>query len=268
MYYASYGKFPDLKNPVTFDEKLQWYKIHYKNPLMTVMSDKAKVREYVKSLGYEDILNKVYFIKDKLAVEDFENLPAEYVIKATHGSDMNIICNGESCINPESAVKIMDRWLAIDRYSHTREWAYKNILPAVICEKYLENKEHGELIDYKFYCYDGKPEVMFVCSGRYSKRGVRYNAYDMNWNRIYVTKGKSNLDFEFEKPDTFNKMIKTATDLCKGFPFVRVDLYSVEGKVYFSEFTFYPDSGLIPFSPDEYNKFFGDFFKTEKFPQS
>lgn len=268
MYYASYGKFPDLKNPVTFDEKLQWYKIHYNNPLMTVMSDKAKVREYVKSLGYEDILNKVYFIKDRLAVEDFENLPAEYVIKATHGSDMNIICNGESCINPESAVKIMDRWLAIDRYSHTREWAYKNILPAVICEKYLENKEHGELIDYKFYCYDGKPEVMFVCSGRYSNRGVRYNAYDMNWNRIYVTKGKSNLDFEFEKPYTFNEMIKTATDLCKGFPFVRVDLYSVEGKVYFSEFTFYPDSGLIPFSPDEYNKFFGDFFKTEKFPQS
>ena len=260
MYYASYGKLPDLKNPITFDEKIQWYKLHHRNPLMTVMADKIKSRDYVRSLGYDHILNEVYFIKSELGYRDFDNLPDKCVIKANHGSDMNIFYDKKNNANIDEMVKTMKKWLRINRFDHTREWSYKNIEPAVICEKFLINKELGELVDYKFYCYDGKPEVLFVCAGRFSKDGVKYNAYDMDWNRIYVTKGKPGLDIEFEKPDNFEELKKTAAALSKGFPFVRVDLYSVEGKVYFSEFTFYPDTGVIPFSPDEYNKFFGDFF--------
>ena len=228
MYYASYGRFPDLKNPVTFDEKIQWYKLYYRNPLMTVMADKANSREYVRKLGYGSILNEVYFIKDKLTTGDFNGLPDEYVIKATHGSDMNLFCTAQNSIDPQFAVKTMNKWLSVNRFHHTREWAYKDINPAVICEKFLINKEYGELIDYKFYCYGGKPEVLFVCAGRFSEEGLRYNAYDLDWNRIYVTKGKAGIEFEFNKPDTFDEMIKTAADLCRGFPFVRVDLYSVE----------------------------------------
>lgn len=265
LYFGAYGKFPNLKNPVTFDEKLQWYKLHHRNPLMTRMVDKAEAREYIRELGYSHILNEVYFIKKQLEEDDFNDLPEKYVLKATHGSAMNIICDGTKPIDKEVAVKTMKQWLRKKHYYHAREWAYKKVRPAVICEKYLENKDMGELIDYKFYCYNDKPEVMFVCAGRYSDKGVRYNAYDMDWNRIHVTKGKAGLDYEFEKPDNYEELKKTAADLCKGFPFIRIDLYSVEGKIYFSEFTFYPDSGIIPFSPDKYNKFFGDFFKLRKY---
>lgn len=265
IYYAVYGKFPNLRAPVTFDEKLQWYKLNHRNPLMTVMADKYRARKYVEDLGYADILNQLYFIKDKLTEDDFEGLPEKYVIKATHGCGMNIISDGKKPVDRIEAVKTMSSWLKTNHFYHAREWAYKNIPPAVICEKFLENKDLGELVDYKFYCYSGKPVVMFVCAGRYSDNGVRYNAYDMNWNRIYVTKGKAGLDFEFRKPETFEKMKKIAEDLCKGFPFIRVDLYSIDGSIYFSEFTFYPDSGIIPFSPDKYNKFFGDFFNLAEY---
>jgi len=268
MFYAAYGRFPKLRNPVTFDEKIQWYKIHHRNPLMTIMSDKVKARDYVAGLGYSHILNDLYFIKEKLEEKDFTNIPEAYVLKANHGSGLNIINNGSKQINPKEAVETMNKWLSGNYYYYGREWPYKKIEPKVICEKYLENKELGELIDYKFYCYDGKPEVLFVCSGRFSKGGVMYNAYDMDWNRIYVTKGKPGLDHEFDKPDNFDKLKRTATGLCKGFPFIRVDLYSVEGRIYFSEFTFFPDSGIVPFSPDEYNRFFGDFFKLNKYKKT
>ena len=130
----------------------------------------------------------------------------------------------------------------------------------MICEKYWENEAFNELIDYKFYCYNNKPEVLFVCTGRFSVDGVKYNAYDMNWNRIYTYKGKPCSDLVIEKPKTFESMISVAEKLCKGFPFVRVDLYSVKDQIIFGELTFYPDGGLMPFSPDHYNLFFGNYF--------
>ena len=124
----------------------------------------------------------------------------------------------------------------------------------------LENEEFNELIDYKFYCYNNKPEVLFVCTGRFSADGLKYTAYDMDWNRIDACKGKSSSDLVMEKPDNLKAMITIASELCQGFPFIRVDLYSVKGKIIFGELTFYPDNGIGPFTPDMYNYFFGDLF--------
>ena len=160
----------------------------------------------------------------------------------------------------------LDRWLHRNYYDHGREWVYKHIKPLVICERYLENEEFGELIDYKFYCYGGVPEVIFVCCGRFGPEGVKYDAYDMSWNRIPAFKGKPATGLDLPRPADFEAMRDIARILSAGFPFIRVDLYSVKGRIYFGELTFYPDNGLVPFSPDSYNRFFGDFFVIPEHP--
>jgi len=139
----------------------------------------------------------------------------------------------------------------MNHFNYSREWAYKNIKPHLICEKYLENEEFNELIDYKFYCYNNKQEVLFVCTGRFSAEGVKYNAYDMNWNRIYAYKGKPCSDLIIEKPNTFKAMLSVVEKLCKGFPFIRVDLYCIKDKIFFGELTFTLVGGFSIIFPKE-----------------
>jgi len=260
FYREAYGYFPNLNNPKTFDEKLQWYKLYYRVPLMTTLTDKYEVRRYLEDKGFSGILNELYGVYNSVDKIDFSKLPERFVIKATHGSGMNIICKDKESLNWETSRRLMNKWLKRNWYHFGREWPYKNIRPRLICEKYLENKEFKELIDYKFYCYNNKPEMLFVCTGRFSPGGLKYSAYDMDWNRISVYKGRPSSDIVMEKPDNLQAMITIASELCQGFPFIRVDLYSVKGKIVFGELTFYPDSGIVPFTPDKYNYFFGDLF--------
>ena len=260
FYREAYGYFPNLNNPKTFDEKLQWYKLYYRVPLMTTLTDKYEVRLYLEDKGFSGILNELYGVYNSVDKIDFSKLPERFVIKATHGSGMNIICKDKESLNWETSRRLMNKWLKRNWYHFGREWPYKNIRPRLICEKYLENKEFEELIDYKFYCYNNKPEMLFVCTGRFSAGGLKYSAYDMDWNRISVYKGRPSIDIVMEKPDNLQAMITIASELCQGFPFIRVDLYSVKGKIVFGELTFYPDSGIVPFTPDKYNYFFGDLF--------
>jgi len=261
LYYYSYGKFPNYLNPKTFDEKLQWYKLYYRKEEMTRLADKFAVRKYVSKKGLGHILNEIYFVKKKLSESDLIGLPEKFVIKATHGCGMNIIQRGDDNLDSKNTVKIVNKWLKKNYFYHGREWAYKNIKPMVIAEKYLTNKEYNELIDYKFYCFSGKPIVVFACSGRFTAKGVGYNAYDMDWEQIRIYKGKPGVEIEFQKPDNFDEMKECARILSGNYPFVRVDLYSIEGKTIFGELTFYPDSGIIPFTPEKYNNYFGDLFK-------
>jgi hypothetical protein len=260
LYRKRYGNFPNLTNPRTFDEKLQWYKLYYHDPLMTTLTDKYTVRGHLAKKGFAGILNELYGLYSSPDEIDFSQLPKRFVIKATHGSNMNLICNDKATLDWGRCCATMDKWLKTSHYMAGREWAYKHIKPRLICEKYLENEEFKELIDYKFYCYNNKPEVLFVCTGRFSPEGVKYNAYDMGWNRIYTYKGKPESDLVIEKPANLDEMVRVAGELCKGFPFIRVDLYSVKEEIIFGELTFYPDSGICPFTPDRYNYYFGDFF--------
>jgi len=260
LYLKTHGRFLRLRQPRTFDEKLQWYKLYYRDVRMTTLSDKYEVRNYLQGRGHGGLLNELYGVYDSPDEIGLSALPEQFVLKATHGSGMNIICRDRKSLDWGKCCAQMNEWLRTDYYFSGRQWAYKNIKPRLICEKYLENEEFGELIDYKFYCYHGSPEVLFVCTGRFAAQGVRYNAYDMEWNRIYAYKGKPGSDLIIEKPVNFDVMVAITKELCENFPFVRVDLYSVKEKIVFGEFTFYPDSGVIPFSPDRYNLFFGDFF--------
>jgi hypothetical protein len=260
LYRKFHGRWPDLRRPRTFDEKLQWYKLHHRDPLMTTLSDKYAVRGWLESRGYGHLLNELYGVFDRPEEIDPAALPERFVIKATHGSNMNIICRRRADLDWDACLAAMRRWLRSDYYLSGRQWAYKGIRPRLVCEKYLENEEFGELLDYKFYCCGGRPEVLWVCSGRYSKRGLAYNVYDMEWNRIPVFKGRPAGELAVEKPANFGAMVATAGELCGSFPFIRVDLYSIAGRLLFGEFTFYPDSGTVPFTPSHYDLFFGDLF--------
>ena len=260
FYWEACGYFPNLNDPKTFDEKLQWYKLYYRDPIMTRLTDKYAVRGYLDNKGFSGILNELYGVYNAAEEIDSSKLPERFVIKATHGSRMNILCKNKGTLNWEKCRHLMNKWLKRNYYYLGREWAYKDIKPRLICEKYLENEEFNELIDYKFYCYNNKPEVLFVCTGRFSPDGLKYNAYDMGWNRIYAYKGKPSIELVIEKPANLNAMINIAGELCRGFPFIRVDLYSVKEKIIFGELTFYPDSGTCSFTPDKYNYFFGDLF--------
>jgi hypothetical protein len=260
LYLKSHGHFLHLRRPRAFDEKLQWYKLYCRDPRMTILSDKYEVRKYLEAKGYGWMLNELYGVYDRVDDIDFSLLPKRFALKATHGSNMNILCRDKDALDWGKCRLQLKRWLGTNYFHTGRQWAYKNIRPRLICEKFLENEEFHELIDYKFYCYGGKPEALFVCTGRFQEAGLRYNAYDMHWQRIYAYKGKPGSELVIEKPDNFGSMIDIARDLCLDFPFVRVDLYSLQGKVIFGELTFYPDSGMIPFTPDKYNLFFGDLF--------
>jgi len=255
------GRFLNLRNPRTFTDKLQWYKLYYRDPLMTRIADKLEVREYIREKGFAGLLNELYGVFDSVDTIPLASLPPSFVLKATHGSSMNIICRDKRSVDWAASLARMQGWLDTNVYELAREWAYKNIRPRVICEKYLENEGEGELLDYKIFCFDGKPEATFVCTGRYGPGGVRYAAYDLDWQRIHVTKGKPVCDRDFDKPATFPVMCKVASALSKGFPFLRVDFYEVQRELIFGELTLYPDAGLVPFKPDSYDRALGSLFR-------
>ena len=257
-YRRASGRFLRLSRPRTFNDKIQWCKLYYRDPILTKLTDKYEVRQYVVEKKLTGILNDLYGVYDSADDIDFSALPDSFVIKATHGSKMNIICKDKYVLDFDKTRNLLRDWEKTNYFYHSREWAYKNIKPRFVCEKLLENKEYDELVDYKYYCFAGKPEMFFACTNRFGEDGVRYEAFDLAWNKIEVYKGRPTSILNLKKPENFEEMNRIAARLCKDFPFVRVDLYSVDNKTYFGELTFYPDAGMIPFSPDEYNYKFGD----------
>lgn len=221
LFRRIYGRLPDLANPRTFDEKILWYNLFYRHPLMTRVADKAAVREYVSSKGLGRLLNDLYGVYDSVDEIDLARLPGKFVVKGTHGSRMIIVCRDKASLDWGRCRIEMRRWLGTCYYEARREWAYKHIRPRLICEQYLENAELGQLVDYKFYCYNGNPRVLFVCTDRFAPEGVRYQAYDMSWKAIPVFKGRPCSELSVERPANFDEMVAAARELCQGFPYVR-----------------------------------------------
>ncbi|MCX6896546.1 MAG: ATP-grasp fold amidoligase family protein [Verrucomicrobia bacterium] len=254
------GNPPDLDNPRTFNEKLQWYKLHYRNPLMQQATDKCAARDFVTQRGLGHILNNLLGVYDRADQIDFAALPAAFVLKVTHGSGMNIICPDKAALDQPACRQQLDRWLQTDFYRPGREWSYKNIPRKIVCEQYLKNEEYGELIDYKFYCFGGQPHIIFVCSERFSADGVKHQCFDPDWQALPVLKGRPGPARLIPRPREFAELLAVTKTLAAGFPFVRVDLYLVESRVVFGEMTFYPESGRNSFTPPEYNQIYGDLF--------
>lgn len=251
----------DLNNPQTFVEKTNWYKLNSKHPLMQQCADKVSMRDYINEKGYGECLNEIHGIYNKTKEINIDALPEKFVLKAAHGSHMNIIVTDKSKENWKKHKLMMSTWLHQNIAWGGREWVYKDMPRRIIAEKYLED-ETGELRDYKFFCFNGNPTYMQYDIGRY--KGARYrNYYDMNFDFVPVS---VNIPFEKSiKPnisaELFEKMKSIASDLAKPFQFVRVDFYLVNGKIYIGELTFFHEGGGMSFNPPEYDKIFGSHWK-------
>lgn len=264
-YYKkrSNGKILNLDNPKTFSEKQQWYKLNSKNPLMQICADKYAVREYLQKKNYGHLLNELLGVYDNVDNINLEELPQQFVIKGAHGSGFNIIVKDKTQLNWKQTKMVLNSWLHQHIAWSGREWVYQDMPRRIIVEKYLED-ETGELRDYKFFCFNGKPQFMQLEVGRYTKHNTR-NFYDMDWNLMPFGKElPHNPDIQIDKPEMFEEMKKIAEDLCQPFQFVRVDLYQVCGKIYFGELTFFPAGGAPDFVPAEYDTIVGNIWKLEK----
>lgn len=261
QFYLSKGFLPNLRNPKRFTEKLQWYKLHYKNSLLTNCSDKYKVREHVKSKELNHILVPLYGVYNHVNDIDFESLPSQFVLKTNHGSHTNIICTDKSSLNIEETKKTLKEWLTAWQGKVGREWSYYNIDPKIICEKYLEKDKTNDLIDYKFFCFNGKVFCLYVIIGRFLPDGMMLGIYDKDFKKLpYRRSDIRDINRPIDKPKNLEEMIKIAEILSSDFPHVRVDLYNIDGVIFFGELTFYDGSGYKGYIPDEFDYIIGDKF--------
>lgn len=241
------GRWPDLRNPKTFNEKLNWLKLHDHNPLYTTMVDKYEAKRYVASIIGEEYIIPTLGVWERAEDIDFDSLPDKFVLKATHDSGRVIICRDKSKLDRAQAVADMRASLKRNFYAVTREWPYKNVKPRIIAETLLETTDGEDLKDYKFFCFNGRVDSVMVCVDRNIGK-TKFYFFDEDWNLLRINKGGLSVpeDFTMPKPKGIDKMFKIALILSKGHSFVRVDLYNVSGKIYFGELTLFPDSGLDP----------------------
>lgn len=244
-----YHRFLNLNKPQYFGEKIQWLKVYGNLEKYTNYVDKYKVRNYVeKSIG-PNYLIPLLGVYENANDIDYSALPDKFVLKINNGSGYNLIVNDKNKIDIKKTNKLLNKWLKEDYYKIKKEPQYKNVERKIICEKYISDS-NGQLMDYKFFCFNGKIEFIEVDFNRFDNHTM--NFYDVNWKLLDLKKGNySNYLGEVNKPKNFLKMIDIVNKLSKQFLFVRVDLYNVDGKIYFGELTFTPAGGVTPFKPLE-----------------
>lgn len=259
-YFAHFKKLCNLKKPKTYNEKLNWLKLHDHNSLYSTIVDKYEVKKYVANIIGPEYIIPTLGVWDSFDEIDFTKLPNQFVLKCTHDSEGLVIVKSKTTFDRVSAKEKMESALKQNFYYIGREWPYKKVKPRIIAEKYMEDHIDGELRDYKFFCFDGEPKVMFVASDRASGQ-VKFDYFDLCFTHLDIKQKYPHADKPLRKPVTFIKMIELSKRLSKGFPHVRVDFYEVDGRLYFGELTFYHFSGFMPFEPDKWDKIFGDWIK-------
>lgn len=262
-YFAHFKKLANLKNPVTYNEKLNWLKLHDHNPLYTTLVDKYEVKKYVEKMIGKEYIIPTLGVWERFEEIDFDTLPSQFVLKCTHDSEGLVIVKDKTKLNKKEARDKINNCLKQNFYYIGREWPYKNVKPRIIAEQYMEDSETGELRDYKFFCFNGKPKMMFIASDRNSGN-VKFDYYDMNFVHSDLIQKYQNSSEQLRKPKTFNEMVYFSFILSKEFPHVRVDWYEVDGKLFFGELTFYHFSGFMPFQPSEYDYIWGDWIDLPK----
>ncbi len=257
-WWVNNGKKLDLENPVTFNEKLQWLKLYNRNPMYTTMVDKYEAKKYVANIISDEHIIPTLGIYDSVEDIDFDSLPNQFVLKCTHDSGGIVICQDKTQLNRKEAIKKLRKGLKSNFYWTNREWPYKNVTPRIIAEKYMTNGD-GELRDYKFFCFDGVPRVMFIASDRFNKEEeTKFDFFDMEFNHLPFRNGHPNATKPIERPAEFDEMRMLASKLSKGIPQVRVDFYDVNGQIYFGEMTFFHWSGFVKFDPEEWDYKIGE----------
>ncbi len=253
IYRLRMGKKLNLKNPVSFNEKLQWLKLYDRKSLYTKMADKLAVRNYIEEKigeGHSPTVLGLYSSFDEI---DFDKLPASFVLKTTHDSGSYVICPEKSKLDMRAAKRKLSRSMRRNYYRTTREYQYRDIKPRIIAEEFLGDS----LTDYKFFCFNGEPKFMYIEeeTGESHDQAI----FDMSFNREPFTMEDKYSTASFTKPEFFDDMRVTAAVLSSGIPFLRVDMYYVRGRIYVGELTFYHYGGFIPFNPPEWDDIIGGY---------
>ena len=263
MYYATMGKQLNLDNPQTFNEKLQWLKLHNRKDIYTVMVDKYLVRDYIKEKLGEEYLIPLLGVYDKPEDIDFDKLPNQFVLKCNHNSGLGMyICKDKSKLTKRDFKKIrkeLSKGLKEDYYLYAREWPYKNVPRKIVAEEFLEENERNgadSLIDYKWFCFNGEPKIMYI--GNDASQHPTCDWFDMKFNFLNIRDKDPNSETLPKKPLFFNEMKSFAKKLSEGTKFLRVDFYIVNGHLYVGELTFFHCAGFVSFHPEEMDKKLGN----------
>lgn len=258
IYWLKMGKTLNLENPKTFNEKLQWLKLFDHNPLYTKLVDKYLVKEYVSSrIGDKYIIPTIAVFNNPEEI-DWDILPNKFVLKTTQGGggDGVIICNDKDSFDKANAIKRLKASMSTNPYKRLREWPYKNVQKRIIAEEYISDR-NGELLDYKFFCFNGVIKALFVATDR-SSGNVKFDYFDENFNHLDIVQEHPMSNKEISKPNSFEEMKHIASKLSEGLLQVRCDLYNIDGKVYFGELTFVHHGGVTPFQPESWDMIFGE----------
>lgn len=263
LYWVNMGKKLRLDPPVTFNEKLQWLKLYDRKPIYTTMVDKYEAKKYVAERIGEEYIIPTLGVWDSFDEIDFDSLPEQFVLKCTHDSGGLVICRDKNKIDMAAARSKIERSLRTNYYWSNKEWPYKNVKPRIIAEAFMEDpKQSAGLRDYKFYCFNGEPKCLYVSEGLENHETARISFLNLDWS---FTDFRRNDFAPFEqlppKPNHYEIMLSFAQQLSREVPFLRVDLYEINGKVYFSELTFSPCSGMMPFEPVEWDEVLGNWIK-------
>ena len=254
IYKLNFGTRLNWRNPQNLSEKINWMKFNSDTSQWTVLADKYKVRKYVEDKGLSNILVRLYGVWERAEDVDFNLLPESFVLKTNHACGTVLLVEDKAKINYSEIRKILNEWLHITIGRETAEPHYLGISPLIIAEEYLKPSSGGSLVDYKLFTVNGRTELVMVCSDRKIGVGALISLYDSNWNfcpeRLGACHSKDGLA-AVAKPDSFDKMKEYAEILCRDFPFVRMDFYDVDGKVYFGEMTFTPKGGYCSTLTDE-----------------
>ena len=258
MYWLKLGKKLNIDHPDTFCEKLQWLKLYNRCPEYTTMVDKVKVKEYVANIVGPEYVIPAIGVWNSPDDIDFDSLPDKFVLKCNHASHLGTyICRDKSKMDIEKVKAALRRGLRDNYYLHSREWPYKNVPRKILAEKLIEDNNRqnsNDILDYKFFCFDGEPRFLYVSDDS-------HHSVFLNTDWTYADMSRDDYKPLKEvptKPDNLNEMLDVARKLSKGIPHVRVDLYNVNGQIYFGEMTFFTNGGFIPFNPESCDKEIGD----------
>lgn len=254
----------NLDNPRTYNEKLQWLKLYNRRPEYTTMVDKLAVKEYVAKIIGEEYIIPTLGVWDKPEDIDWERLPDQFVLKCTHDSGGLIICRDKKQLDKKAAINKLKSCLERNYFRAGREWAYKNVPPRIIAEKYLcSDTIVDDLPDYKVFCFNGEPKLIELDYNRFSNH--MRNMYNTNWEKVSMKISYSSDERRvFEKPEKLGEIMDLSRCLSKIMPFVRCDFYMVDSTIYFGELTLYPDAGFVNFQPKEWDDILGEWIKLPK----
>ena len=265
VYYCYFRKKLNLKNPTTFNEKMQWLKLYDKHKDYTDMSDKAAAKVIAEKYFGEDFIVPTYGVWEHFEDINFDDLPNQFVLKCTHNSGGTVICRDKSIFDEERAKKILNNCLRKNTYWGTREYPYKDIKPQIIAEQFLDDgrTKLSGLTDYKFFCFNGKVQFLYVSQGLEDHSTAEISFFDLEGVRLPFKRSDFRSLDTFTPPTKFKEMVGIVREVAQkmNLPFIRIDLYEVYGHLYFSEFTFFPCSGMLPFEPEEWDYKVGEWLK-------